>query len=568
MLKRPLVLGVLIVAAVAATAGFFLIGKKGTPAQQPKVRLAVLIVFDQLRGDYLGKWDKLFVEGGFRRLMKEGAWFTNCHYPYAATITGPGHASLVTGTSPSRHGIIANEWYDREKADLVPAVLSEQHRPIPAPAHSAKALHGAAPLRRRQPSLGDALLDASKGKSRVVSLSLKDRSAILLAALRAICCWFSTSAGAFVSSSYYTDALPRWVTDFNRGARADSFFDHDWDRLLPKLDYARHSGPDNVAAEGIGYDQGQTFPHPTNGGLKKPGQDYYQAMLNTPYGNQMLLELAKIAIDAEKLGQGQATDFLCLSFSSNDLIGHCWGPDSQEVLDITLRSDRVVKELLDHLDDRVGAENYVIAISADHGICPIPEVAKAAGKKAGRVSPQLLTTDAIAFLSKRFAAGKMGLPWLEEAINGQIYLNRRFIRELGLDTGAVGRTLAEWLGSQPGVLAAFSSADLAGEANSGLREQVRQSFDPERSGDVVVVLQPYHLLSPPISPRLAAYRTTHGSPHPYDTHVPLLIYGGGIRPGVHDERIAPQAVVPVISRALSITPPAGCDTALPHGLFP
>lgn len=570
ILKRSLFFGLL--PAVIAAAGVSLCllrsGSTDAPEKKSKVRLAVLIVFDQMRGDYLRKWEKLFGEGGFRRLMKEGAWFDNCHYPYAATLTGPGHASLATGASPHRHGIIGNEWYERERVDLVSAVLSERHRPVPAPPRSEKTLHGSAPLRRRQPSLGDALLDASKGKSRVVSLSLKDRAAILLAALRAICCWFNPSAGTFVTSSYYADALPRWVKDFNGSGRADSFFKRDWTRLLPDLDYARHSGPDNVPAEGVGYKQGQTFPHPTTGGLTRRGPEYYQAMLNTPYGNQLLLELAKRAIDAEKLGQGEATDLLCLSFSSNDLVGHCWGPDSQEVLDITLHSDRIVKELLDHLDDRVGAGNYVVAISSDHGICPIPEVVQAQGKEAGRVSPQMLLIGAADFLNKRFAAGRVGLPWIEAAINSQVYLNRRLLRELRLEAEVVEKALGEWLARQPGVHAVFTRTEILGAKKAGLLEQVRLSFDAERSGDLVVVLQPYHLLSAPISPRLAAYRTTHGSPHPYDTHVPLLVLGGGIRSGVREQRVPPQAVVPIMSRALRIAPPAGCDAALPDDVFP
>lgn len=568
MPQRRMALTLFLLVIGAAAAGVVLSKDKQPSAAEPKVRLAVLIVFDQMRGDYPGKWEKQFVEGGFRRLLKDGAWFQNCHYPYAATLTAPGHASLATGASPHRHGIIGNEWYDRARGSVITSVRSERHRPIPTPLASQTHI-GAAPIRRRQLTIGDALLNATKGKSRVVALSLKDRSAILLAALRAICCWFSTYAGGFVTSSYYADSLPRWVTDFNRKGQANSYFNRDWTRLLPELDYTPHAGLDDVAGEGIGYLQGRTFPHPTHGGLNRPGREYYEAMLNTPFGNEMLLQLAKTAIDAEKLGQRGVTDMLCLSFSSNDLIGHCWGPDSQEVFDVTLHSDRLVKELLDHLDKRVGRDRYVVAISADHGICPIPEVASSQGKKAGRVSPQLVTTDALAFLNQRFAAGKAALPWIEEVANGEIYLNRRLLRLLRLDAAVIEAGLGEWLSGQPGVQAAFTRTEMLRGANKNpLAEMVRLSFDSERSGDVTVVLQPYHLLSPPISPRLAAYRTTHGSPHPYDTHVPLLVYGAGIRPVVHEERVSPQAVVPILARALGIPPPKGCEAPLPDGVFP
>lgn len=526
------------------------------PADEPRVRLAVLIVFDQMRGDYLRRWEKLFGDGGFRRLLKDGASFQNCHYPYAGTLTAPGHASIVTGTSPHRHGIIANEWYDRKAAAMVESIHSNQHRPVPTP------------LSRKRPTIGDALLAATNGKARVVSLSLKDRSAVLLAALRAICCWFSTAAGAFVTSSYYADSLPPWVTDFNRSRRADAFFDRDWTRLVPDMDYLAHSGPDDVAFEGVGYDQGRTFPHPLKAGLAKPGPGYYGAMLNSPYGNEMLLELALRAIDAERLGQGETADLLCLSFSSNDLIGHCWGPDSQEVLDITLHSDRVVKKLLDHLDARVGRGKYVVAISADHGICPIPEVARSRGKKAGRVSPEILTSHGSAVLDQSYAPDANKLPWIEALVNGNIYLNQGLIKELRLDRGGVETTLAGCLKSQPGILNAFSRSELLSGTNQDeLARMARLSFDPERSGDVVVVLEPYHLLSPPISPRMAAFRTTHGSPHPYDTHVPLVVFGPGIRPGTHSESVTPQAVTPILARSLGISPPVGCDTPLPQGIF-
>lgn len=561
MLKHPS-RTLLLVLALGAAPAFMALNRHAPSerlADEPKVRLAVLIVFDQLRGDYLGRWEKLFGEGGFRRLQKDGAWFQNCHYPYAATLTAPGHASIATGTSPNRHGIIANEWYDRKTAAMVESIHSGRQRPVRGP------------LSRKRPTIGDALLQATRGKARVVSLSLKDRSAILLAALRAICCWFSTATGTFVTSSHYADSLPFWVTDFNRSRRADSFFDRDWTRLVSDIDYAAHSGPDDVAFEGVGYNQGRTFPHSLKAGLTKPGPGYYGAMLNSPYGNEMLLELALRAIDAERLGQGETADLLCLSFSSNDLIGHCWGPDSQEVLDITLRSDRVVKRLLDHLDQRIGRDKYVVAISSDHGICPIPEIARFQGKKAGRVSPEILTSHASTFLDEHFAAKDKKLPWIEAVASGSIYLNQRLLAELGLKPESVEIALQDWLPTQPGVLAAFSRTSLLNPTHHGpldhYAEMARLSFAPERSGDVVVVLQPYHLLSPPISPRMAAFRTTHGSPHPYDTHVPLLAYGPGIRPGTYVELVTPQAITPILARALRISPPSGCNTTLPEGIF-
>jgi hypothetical protein len=547
-------------------------GDEKAPEKTGKPRLAVLVVFDQMRGDYLSRWEKLFGEGGFRRLQKDGAWFQNCHYPYAFTLTAPGHASLATGTSPYKHGIIANDWYDRATGDMTTSVQSDRYRPVPAPPPpftNAKMIPGASPQRRRQPTLGDALLEATEGKAKVVSLSLKDRAAILLAALRALCLWFSTNAGTFVSSSYYGDTLPSWVTDFNRGRMADKWFGRDWNRLLPDLDYARYSGPDNVEAEGIGFAQGRTFPHPMTGGSSRIGRSYYQAMTTSPYGSELLLALAKKAIDAVELGQDDIPDLLCLSFSSTDLVGHCWGPDSQEVLDITLHSDRIMKELLDYLDAKVGKGRYVIGVTADHGVCPVPEVARRQGKNAGRVSPELFTTAATAFLHETFGKGGAKLPWIEAAASGNLYLNRAVLAEKGLKSAAVEKELAGWLGKQPGIQAAYTRTQLAAGsiADDPIGESVRLSFHPECSGDVLFVVQRYHIVSGAVSsPRMASYRTTHGSPHPYDTHVPLLIYGPGVQPGVRTERVVPQTVTAILSRALGIRPPRGADGKIPAGL--
>ena len=228
------------------------------------------------------------------------------------------------------------------------------------------------------------LLRVLMDMGRVVSLSIKDRSAILMAALRSnLCCWFDTNKGAFVTSAYYRPPHP-WVAKFNQAKMVDQWLGKKWERFDRRLDYVKHSSPDDFATEGTGYLQGRSFPHPfkldTTKDDKKNKKNYYNAVTCSPMGNDLLLAFAKKAIEQEKLGQTDTVDLLCLSFSSNDLIGHAWGPDSQEVLDVTLRSDALIKELLDYLDDKVGKDRYYVAISADHGVCPLPEFAKHAGQ--------------------------------------------------------------------------------------------------------------------------------------------------------------------------------------------
>jgi hypothetical protein len=541
---------------------------RGAPAREApaRPRLAVLVVFDQMRGDYLTRWQKYFGEGGFKRLAQEGAWFQNCHSPYAETLTAVGHTSLVTGCSPNRHGIVGNEWYDRAAGRIVTAIESDRYEAVPPPGRPAP---GGAPLRRRQPTIGDALHKATAGKGKVVVLSIKDRAAILLAALRAqLCYWFSTSTGTFGTSSYYRDRVHPFIEQFNRRHAAERWFGKDWTRLRPELDYALLSGMDDIVAEGDGFKQGRTFPHPTTGGQDRPGAAYYGALANSPYGNELLLDLTKVAIEAEHLGAGDNPDLLLLSFSSNDLIGHTWGPDSQEVLDVTLRSDLIVKVLLDFLDARVGRGNYYLVLSSDHGVCPLPEVARAAGKDAGRVDPQELRGKAVAYLNDTFCKNGDRVAWIEEALYAWIYLNQSVVRAQGLKSADVEAALAKWLVQQPGVQAAYTRTQLSGGplVNDPVGESVRRSFDSERSGDVYVVMRPNYLLSPPLSPKLFM-RTTHGSPHPYDTHVPFLVYGPGIQPGVRTERVTPQAAAAILARGLGIAPPEGAEVGVPEGLW-
>jgi predicted AlkP superfamily pyrophosphatase or phosphodiesterase len=541
--------------------------------QEPtRPKLVVLVVFDQMRGDYLQKWQPLYGEGGFKRLQKEGAWFTNCHYPYAYTLTAPGHTSLVTGTSAYKHGIIANDWYDRElNGDSVSSVT-------PPPDEKVK---GPGPYRRKVEALGDVLLRVLMGRARVASLSIKDRAAILMAALRAnLCYWFDTKTGNFRTSAFYRPDPHSWVTKFNKTKSADQWLGKNWERFNLKLDYAKHSGPDDFPTEGTGYGQGQTFPHPFKLGdtedEKKNKQNYYDAVTNSPQGNELLMQFTRTAIESEKLGQSDTVDLLCVSFSCNDLIGHCWGPDSQEVLDVTLRSDAMIKGFLDLLDAKVGKGNYYFAMSADHGVCPLPEFAKLQGKVSGRVEPELLTTQAEQLLNRKFLPEGMKAPWFElpRKSNPWIYLNRATIKELKLRQQDVETALATWLTAQPGIERAFTRTELMAEEPkeaSELFKSVKRSFHPDGSGDVMVILKPYYLFSPPTLSKnlekLATYRTTHGTPHPYDTHVPLLVMGPRIVPGVRDTRIVPQTMASILAEALGVPPPNGAEYAVPAGLF-
>lgn len=536
------------------------------PAKAERPRLVVLVVFDQLRGDYLTRWEPLFGAGGFRRLGRDGAWFQNCHYGFANTMTAAGHASFLTGCSPSETGIVGNEWFDRSTGKEVYCVASSRYQRVPAVVSGRGDTKGiSSPERLLTLTVGDVLKDRTLGKPRVVSLSCKDRSAVLPAGKKPDgCYWFDSETGTFVTSTYYRDELPLWVTEFNAAHPADRWFGHDWTKLKPDLDYVKLSGPDDVAAEGEGVAQGRTFPHSMTGGLKEPGPKYYQALYTSPYSNELLLDLAKRAIDAEHLGEDDVPDILCVSFTANDPVGHVWGPDSQEVLDVTLRSDLIVKELLAHLDAKVGKGRYLIGLTADHGVSPLPETSRSQGKDAGRLSPTSLASDAETFLAKTFGKGDDDkAKWISGTSNFDFYLNLKLIAERGLERAKVEESLAGYLKGQPGILTVYTRTQLVGDVpeRDSLAQRVRRSFSRERSGDVMMVLKPFYLSSK------YPTGTTHGTPHPYDTHVPLMVFGPGIRPGVRADAVTPQALAAIFARALEICPPVTADEDVPTGLF-
>jgi hypothetical protein len=545
-------------------------GAEPPPAETP--RLAVLVFFDQLRGDYLTRWDKLFGADGFHRLEKEGVWFQNCHYPYSDTVTAVGHASVAAGCSPRTHGIIANDWYDRTAGAAAYCVSSERYERVPSQIlpvstdkqKDKKKSKGVSPERLLTPTLADALKEATEGKGRVVSLSLKDRSAVLPGGRRPDACyWLDMTSGAFVTSTYYRDRLHPWVEEFNRSGVVDAWIGKDWTHLREDLDYDKYSGPDDAAGEGNLLFR-RTFPHPLGGGAAlKLKTAYYGALYLSPFGNDLLLALARRAIEAEQLGKHDTPDLLCLSFSSNDAIGHCWGPDSHEALDVTLRSDEIVKELLVCLDKQVGKGRYVLVLTADHGVCPLPEATRRRGGEAARIDTTTLMKGASAFLGETFHVPAEDARWVEWTEGPWVYLNRALLARHNLKQTEVEAALAGWLKKQPGIGSVYTRSQLlAGiAADDVVGQQVRLSFHPERSGDVRIIEKAYHLMAT----RLTG--TNHGTPHDYDTHVPLFVYGAGVRPGVRRERITPQAAAVILAKALGIKPPAKANAAVPADLF-
>jgi hypothetical protein len=531
----------------------------------------VFVVFDQMRGDYLTRWNDLFGEGGFHRLETEGAWFTQCNYPYSGTSTGPGHASLATGCPPSVHGIIENDWFDRKAGEIIYCARLDRYDrtpPLPPglkrePVKPSDRGDGS-PDRLLAPTLGDAVKEATAGKGRVIALSLKDRSAVLMGGQHPDACyWVDPRTGTFVTSTYYRDRIHPWVVRFNDSGLAKQWFGQSWNRLRPDLDYEKYSGPDDVVGEDKGYDQGRTFPHPF--GLIQPqaAKAYYQALGSSPFGNDVLLALAKRAIESEHLGLGASPDLLCLSFSSNDLIGHFWGPDSQEMLDVTLRSDAIVRELLRYLDKQVGREHYELVLTADHGVCPLAEVSRKQGRPCGVIDPKVFKNEVNDFLRGTFAKKPDDKTrWLLEMTDLTFYLNHAAIRQNNLEIDKVAYALVDWLKKHPGIQTAYTAKQLRQGVpdDDAIGQKVMQSFYADRSGDVMAILKPYWLT-------WGWKGTGHGSPHPYDTHVPLLVYGPNIQAGTHTEPVSPLSAAAILAHGLGIKPPDKTKASIPPTLL-
>lgn len=549
-----------------------------TPAVRRPVKLAVMLVFDQMRADYVDKWRPLFGTRGFQRIQRDGAWFVNCYYPYASTITGPGHSALLSGATLDKTGIIGNDWYDRASAATVYCAGSDRYEFVPTPKGAAKAKSVGNPDRMMAETVADVLKRQTKGKGKVFGLSLKDRAAILPTGKRPDgAFWFT---GQFVTSTYYTDTLPKWVDEFNRSHVADRWYGKDWVRSRPGLNYAQYSGPDDVAAEANAFGLGTTFPHVLTGGKAKLQKEYYDALVASPMGNELLLAFAKRCIAEERLGQDDVPDLLTVSFSSNDLIGHTFGPDSQEVLDITLRSDEVVGDLLEYLDKQVGPGNYSVCISADHGVGSMPEVAAKLIPEAAdatRVSSAKLILGAEAHLEKTFGKANVPRPgatagakdakagvWLESLTPPWVYLNYRQVEAKNLKPAAVAKSLADWLETQPGVQSTYTADEIATTDHpDDVLRMVQRSAYPGRSGDVYIVLKPYHLVGDPLKSK----GTSHGSPHEYDRHVPLLVYGPGVTGGRRTEGVTPQQMALIVSHFLDVPKPKDSPYELPKTLL-
>lgn len=515
------------------------------PPKPPK--LVVAIIVDQLRYDYLDRFHHQFGEKGLKLLTDQGAFMTFAQYDYSPTITAPGHASYFSGSTPMIHGIIGNEWFNK-RTGLNTYCVSD-------PDVTGVGIEPDAEDGKMSPKnfTGATVADQMRLRwdSKVVAISIKDRGAILPGGKKPHgAFWFEPAGGKFISSSYYMQELPEWVKTFNNRALPESFIGKTWDRLLDEKEYA---GLDDAPGESrLPGEDKSTFPHT----VIKQAKDPYEPILSTPYGNELLAEFAKAAVEGEKLGQGDRPDLLCVSFSSNDYCGHRFGPYSHEAQDITLRLDRQFEDFFAYLDKKVGLANVVMVLTADHGVCMAPEYAQFKGLDGARPAVSEMMGDLQTKMAERFGPGRYFLsakgqfkPRLSE---GNLFYNHAVLQEKQLSPETVTAFVREWA-YNTGVFQAVYGREqlLEGRAPGILGQHVMKGFHGERSGDVVFVLKPYQL-SGGGKPGVG---TTHGSPYAYDTHVPVLFYGAPFKPGRYADAFYITDIAPTLSAALGIQEP-------------
>ncbi|HYW47436.1 MAG TPA: alkaline phosphatase family protein [Bryobacteraceae bacterium] len=479
----------------------------------PKPKLLVAIIIDQFRYDYLTRFRSEYT-AGFDRLLTRGAVFTNANYIQFPTVTAAGHSTFLTGATPSVSGIVANEWFDREEAAHVTSVSDRGTKLL-----GGDPQEGASPHRLLVSTVGDELKMAHGGKSRVIGISLKDRAAILPAGHAADAAyWFDLKTGNFVSSTYYFAALPGWVLDFNQLRPADRFRGAAWlGHKLPQ-DFRAYYGDNNASP--------------------------FEA---SPFGNEMVEQFAERALVAEQLGKHDATDVLAVSFSSNDKVGHDYGPFSPEEHDLTVRTDKILDRLFQAIDRQVGLDNVLIVLSGDHGVAPSAAEAAANHMPGGRMPANTVRVAIQNALAARYGNGE----WVLGSWDLSIFLNLELIAARKLDPAELRRVAAGAAYGVGHIARVYTRDQLLSGAVPGdeMSRRVMNGFNVRRSGDILFLPEPYWVVTDVLA--------SHGTTYSYDAHVPVIFLGPGIVAGHYDNSIIVNDIAPTLATILEIETPSG-----------
>ncbi|GAB3658110.1 alkaline phosphatase family protein [Echinicola sediminis] len=515
----------------------------GFAQQADKPKLVVGIVVDQMRYEYLHKFHDRYTDGGFKRLMHEGFMMKNGHYNYIPTFTGPGHSSVYTGTTPATHGIIGNSWYVRQLDKTLYCAGDSTVTGVGGTANKGEI----SPRNLLTTTITDELKLSTNGRSKVVGIAIKDRGAALPAGHMGEAYWFDGNTGEFMTSTYYKDELPDWVKKFNRKRLAEKYLSNVWKPLYNIKTYKQSVEDHNEFEVPFIGRETTDFPYDlkklmeNNGG---PG-----LVSSTPFGNDLTLDMAYAALEGENLGKGDETDFLAISFSSTDYVGHRFGPSSIELEDTYLRLDKSLEKFFNHLDRKYGKGEYLVFLSADHAVADVVNYMHSVQVPTGSFNAGFALTQLKGFTRQHYGEGD----WILNSSNEQIFLNRSLIAEKGLDLEKVQREIATFLLKFDGIKEAYTATDMMSkEYREGRRHLLQMGFNHKASGDVLLVLEPAWLVN-------SSKGTTHGSGYAYDTHVPILFYGWNVKPGTSTRYCTITDIAPTLSMMLNIRIPNGAS---------
>ena len=519
--------------------------KPAVPKKTPRAKLVVMLVVDQMRGDYVDKFRGQWT-GGLKRLVEEGAWFRAAAYPYAATETCVGHSTISTGSFPASHGMVANAWWDRDSQKMVTCTSDPNVRNSAYAGGSTKG--GDSAWRMRMPSFAEELKFQTGGATRVVTFSLKARAAITMAGHKAdAATWFDTGTGAWATSAPY--GIMPFVDDFVNKHSVAEDYGKTWSLSLPQSSYLYD---ENATGAGTVEGWSATFPHALRGkeAGSTPDNAFFEQWATSPFADTYLTKLAEAAVDSLGLGKSGATDYLGVSYSSLDYVGHTFGPRSWEIQDILVRLDKNLEELFVHLDQKIGKGNYVVALTADHGVAPIPLDMQKTGFDANVLS----LPDLQARIEKALEAFNYARPAVARIAGNELYFSQGVYGQLRQDPAAMKAVLDAAL-TTPGVAAVYRSEELSDGTTpiAPRRRAAVLSYFPGRSGDLYILQQPYWLTDSSAEGSKRYTGTGHGTPYYYDQHVPLLLMGFGIQPGEYFGEVTPADIAPTLAALTGVT---------------
>ena len=521
--------------------------KKTTPAKNTssttlnRPKLVVGLVVDQMRWDYLYRYYSRYSNGGFKRMVNEGFSAENTFIPYTPTYTACGHSSIYTGSVPAINGIIGNDWYDPQ---LKRGVYCTEDTTVKTVGSDTRA-GLMSPKNLLTTTITDELRLATNFKSKVIGISLKDRGSILPAGHSANAAyWFDGGTGDWITSTHYMTQLPSWIVDYNKLKMADQYFEKNWNTLYPIETYDQ-STADNKEYEGKSRgEQTPTFPHP----FKLYAGKNYEMIKSSPYGNTMTLELAKLAINSEHLGQGTSTDFLAVSCSATDYVGHQYGPNSIEAEDTYLRLDKDLEQFFNYLDTKIGKGNYLVFLSADHGAAHVPGFMAENKLPGGLFNDSPVIKSLNTTIEEKFKVKKA----IITSTNSQFYFNHQAIKDANADFDAIKALAIATIKEQDGVM---DAVDLTKLASSTLPEPIKKAitngYNARRSGDIYYILKSNYFEG-------GKTGTTHGAWFPYDSHIPCVFMGWNVKPGKTNKTHYMTDIAATLAAMLHIQMPSGC----------